>query len=93
MLKGANGHGPDGTYCAIRSVFIDGQDAGTFILEATGDWNLWLNSDYIIKDLKAGKHTVSLKFNPENKGYDFNMSHGKENANDCNIDYLKLIKM
>lgn len=93
VLKGANGHGPNGTYCAIRSVFIDGNDAGTFVLEATGDWNLWLNSDYVIKDLKAGKHTVALKFNPENKGYDFNMSHGKENANDCNIDYLKLIKL
>lgn len=93
VLKGANGHGPDGTYCAIRSVFIDGSDAGTFILEASGNWNNWLNSNYLLKTLKAGKHTVDLRFNPENKGYDYNMSHGKENANDCNIDYLKLIKM
>ena len=93
VLRGANGHGPDGTYCAIRSVFIDGEDAGTFVLEATGDWGLWLNSDYIFRQLKAGKHEICLKFNPEKKGYDYNMSHGRENANDCNLDYLKLIKL
>ncbi len=93
MLSGANGHGPHGTYCAIRSVFIDGEDAGTFILETSGDWTKWLNSNYILKKLKAGKHTVTLKFNPENKGYDFNMSHGREDANDCNLDYLKVIRL
>lgn len=93
ILSGANGHGPDGTYCAIRSVYIDDQDAGSFILEATGDWNKWLNSNYVVRALKAGRHTVSLKFNPEDRGFDFNMSHGRENANDYNLDYLKVIRM
>lgn len=93
VLSGANGHGPDGTYCAIRSVYIDDQDAGSFILEATGDWNKWLNSNYVVRALKAGRHTVSLKFNPEDRGFDFNMSHGRENANDYNLDYLKVIRM
>lgn len=93
VLSGANGHGPDGTYCAIRSVYIDDQDAGSFILEATGDWNKWLNSNYVVRALKAGRHTVSLKFNPEDRGCDFNMSHGRENANDYNLDYLKVIRM
>lgn len=27
------------------------------------------------------------------KGYDFNMSHGREDANDCHIDCLKLIRL
>lgn len=93
VLSGANGHGPDGTYCAIRSVFIDDVDAGTFILEATGDWNKWLNSNYLMKNLKAGRHTVSLRMNPESKGFDSNMSHGREDANDCNLDYLEVIRM
>lgn len=93
VLSGANGHGPDGTYCAIRSVYIDDQDAGSFILEAIGDWNKWLNSNYVVRALKAGRHTVSLKFNPEDRGFDFNMSHGRENANDYNLDYLKVIRM
>lgn len=93
VLSGANGHGPDGTYCAIRSVFIDDFDAGTFILEATGDWNNWLNSNYLLKSLKAGRHTVGLRINPEGKGFDSNMSHGREDANDCNLDYMEIIRM
>lgn len=93
-LRGANGHGPHGTWCAIRSVALDGQDAGTFLLEATGDWKQWIDSNYImLRGLKAGKHTVSLSIDPEGKGYDFNMSHGREDANDCHIDCLKLIQL
>lgn len=93
-LRGANGHGPHGTWCAIRSVAVDGNDAGTFILEATGDWKQWLDSNYIVlRGLNAGEHTVSLSIDPERKGYDFNMSHGREDANDCHIDCLKLIRL
>ncbi len=93
VLSGANGHGPDGTYCTIRSVFIDNVDAGTFMLEATGDWNKWMRSNYLWKNMKAGRHTVSLRLNPEGKGFDSNMSHGREDANDCNLDYLEVIRM
>ena len=73
---------------------VDGNDAGTFILEATGDWKQWLDSNYIVlRGLNAGEHTVSLSIDPEKKGYDFNMSHGREDANDCHIDCLKLIRL
>lgn len=93
-LRGANGHGPHGTWCAIRSVSLDGSDVGTFILEATGDWTQWIESNYIVlQGLKAGTHTVALSIDPEGKGYDFNMSHGREDANDCHIDCLKLIEL
>ena len=93
VLSGANGHGPDGTYCPIRSVFVDNVDSGTFILEATGDWNKWTRSNYILKNLKAGRHVVSLRLNPEGKGFDSNMSHGREDANDCNLDYLEISRI
>lgn len=93
VLSGANGHGPDGTYCTIRSVFVDNVDSGTFILEATGDWNKWTRSNYILKSLKAGRHVVSLRLNPEGKGFDSNMSHGREDANDCNLDYLEISRI
>lgn len=33
---------------------------------------------------------MSLSIDPERKGYDFNMSHGREDANDCHIDCLRL---
>ncbi|GHV10852.1 hypothetical protein FACS1894162_5710 [Bacteroidia bacterium] len=91
-LVAANGNGPHGTYCAIRSVFVDGKDVGTFIVEANGDWTKWTNSNYLVVDnLKEGKHRIELKLNPENKGFDDNMSRNKEKVNDCKIDYLELI--
>lgn len=94
QLRGANGHGPHGTYVAIRSVFVDGKDAGTFILQANGNWSEWMQSNtLILKNLNAGEHIVEIKFNPENKGWDNNMSHGKEDENDCAIDYLKVMRL
>lgn len=92
-LRGANGYGPDGTYCAIRSAFMDGQDVGTFLLEATGNWEQWTESNHLfLRNLPAGKHTLQLLLNPESKGYDSNMSTKKTNRNDCHIDYLKVVK-
>ena len=35
----------------------------------------------VLRGLNAGEHTVSLSIDPEKKGYDFNMSHGREDAN------------
>ena len=48
---------------------------------------------YLWRNMKAGRHTVSLRLNPEGKGFDSNMSHGREDANDCNLDYLEVIRM
>lgn len=94
ILKGSNGYGPDGVYCAVRSVFVDGKDMGTFILEASGNWKKWMESNHLfLKSLPAGKHTVTLALNPESKGFDSNMSHGKANINDCYIDYLKVVRL
>lgn len=93
-VTGANGEGPDGVYCAVRSVFVDGKDAGTFLLEASGNWEKWTESNHLLlKDLPAGEHTVQLLFNPEKRGFDNNMSHNRENKNDCLIDFLKVVKL
>lgn len=89
---GANGHGPHGTFCAIRSLKVDGKDNGTIFIEAPGKWDEWIYSNSIILyGLSAGKHTISLCINPENRGFDNNMSFNKENANDCLIDYLTVV--
>lgn len=88
-FTGANGHGPHDVYCTIRSLFVDGADTATVFLEAYGDWNVWTSSNHVIlKGLKAGKHTAAVRFNPENKGFDNNMSWNKANLNDWNIDYM-----
>ena len=91
-FTGKNGRGPHQIYCAIRSLFLDGTDIDTIILEAFGDWNMQtLTNHVMLKDLKAGKHTLEIKLNPEEKGYDNNMSYNKENQNDLVVDYLTVV--
>lgn len=93
-LVGSNGVATHNVYCYIRSVFVDDKDTGTFILESSGNWSNTTTSNYLLlKNMVAGKHTVKLRWNPENKGYDFNMSHGKKDRNEAYVDYLKVIKL
>jgi len=93
-LVGSNGVATHDVYCYIRSVFVDDKDTGTFILESSGKWDNWTTSNYImLKNISAGKHVVKLMWNPEGKGYDFNMSHGKKDRNDAYLDYLKLFRL
>lgn len=93
-LIGSNGRGPHDVYCFIRSVVVDDVDTGTFILESSGHWDTWTTSNYLfLNKIPAGKHTVKLRFNPENNGFDSNMSHGKADRNDAYLDYLKVIKL
>ena len=90
-FTGRNGRGPHNIYCAVRSLFLDGTDHDTIILEAFGDWNVQtLTNHVMLKDLKAGKHTLEVKLNPEAKGYDNNMSYNKENWNDMMVDTLNV---
>ncbi|MBQ4285033.1 MAG: carbohydrate-binding protein, partial [Bacteroidales bacterium] len=93
-FEGSNGRGPHEVYCAVRSVFIDGKDAATAILTAEGDWALVTLSNHItLRGLSAGKHTLTVKFNPEGKGYDDNMSHGKADQNDWIARRLLIAKI
>lgn len=93
-FTGSNGNGPHDTFCTIRSLFLDGKDCGTIILEAYGDWAEWTHSNHIVlRNLSAGKHTLSLKINPEKRGFDNNMSFNKKNLNDWFIDYLTVIRL
>ena len=93
-FTGSNGNGPHDTFCTIRSLFLDGKDYGTVILEAYGDWAEWTHSNHVIfHNLSAGKHTLSLKFNPEERGFDNNMSFNKKNLNDWFIDYLTVVRL
>lgn len=83
-FSGMNGRGPDNTFCAVRSMFLDGKDTATIIFEAYGDWNVETSSNHVIvRNLSAGKHVIDIRYNPEDRGYDNNMSFNKENFNDC----------
>lgn len=95
-IKGSNGRGPHDTYCYIRSVFADGKDIGTFILESSGNWNQWTRSNQLIMtNLVKGKHEIKLVLNPEARGYDNNMSFakGKNYKNEAYVDCLDIIRL
>lgn len=88
-FTGVNGRGPHEIYCAIRSLWLDGADYATIILEAYGDWNEeTLTNHVVLRQLKKGKHTLSIRLNPENMGFDNNMSYNKSNEND--LEFRKL---
>lgn len=90
-FTGANGHGPHATYCTVRSVYLDGEDYASLILEAYGDWNVWTSTNHmILKGMKQGKHQISIRFNPEDKGFDNNMSFNEDNLNDWHIDKMTI---
>lgn len=91
-ITGSNGHGPHDVFCYIRSVFLDGQDSGTFILESSGNWNSRTRSNQLLfRNLAAGRHKLELRFDPEHKGYDNNMSfaRGDKYRNEAMIDYAE----
>lgn len=93
-FTGENGRGPHSTFCTIRSLFLDGKDVATIILEAYGDWNEeTLSNHVVLRNLGKGTHKVSVRFNPENSGYDNNMSFNRENWNDWIVETLNVAKL
>lgn len=90
-FTGRNGHGPHDVYCTVRSLFFDGKDMATIFLEAYGDWNVSTLSNHIVlKDVKAGEHRITVRLNPEEAGYDNNMSYNRSNFNDWIVDKLTI---
>jgi hypothetical protein len=86
----ANGSGPINTQnkCAIRTLFIDGRDAGPVVMPQRGqdNWADWGWSNGQMVQLTAGKHRFELRLLPE----DANMN-GETNR--ALIDYVTLIPL
>ena len=61
----ANGNGPVNTEnkCAIRSLAVDGKDAGTVVMPQRGvaNWNDWGRSFPVTVPLTRGKHSLQLR--------------------------------
>lgn len=68
--------------CGIRSVYVDGKDAGTFVFPLVR-YN-FQQSTYVFVDLEKGTHTVEILYNKDD-WYDTNMatSRGTEKNNIC----------
>ena len=89
-VRYANGHGPINTdnKCAIRTLHVDGEAAGPIVMPQRGDgtWEDWGDSSDVERMLSAGKHTLSLVYEPEDR----NMN-GETNA--ARVKSVRLIHL
>lgn len=75
----ANGNGPVNTEnkAAVRSLYVDGKDAGTIVLPQRGvaNWDDWGETNSIRVDLGQGRHEVKLVMNPEDNNMNLDTNH------------------
>ena len=75
----SNGNGPVNTEnkAAVRTLYVDGQKAGTIVMPQRGvkNWDDWGISNSIKVNLTKGEHTLSLQFNPENENMNLKTNH------------------
>jgi hypothetical protein len=78
-LRYANGNGPVNTEnkCAIRSLYVNGEKVGTFVMpqRGVGNWDDWGSSNSVIIDLPSGKSTFSIMFNQEDENMNLKTNH------------------
>jgi len=85
----ANGNGPTNTEnkCAIRTVKVGSKVVGTIVMPQRGkdEWSNWGWSNSFSTQLTAGKHIITISFEPNNK----NMNG---DVNQAMIDYMRVIR-
>lgn len=78
-VRYANGNGPVNTEnrAAIRSLMLDGEDVATIVMPQRGraNWDDWGFSNVVPVSLKAGKHSIALRFNPEDENMNIATNH------------------
>ena len=89
-LRYSNGNGPVNTEnkCAIRTLTINGNFAGTLVMPQRGrdEWSNWGYSNAVKVNLKKGLNNVSIIF----KDYNDNMN---ETINQAMIDNLRVVRL
>ena len=75
----SNGNGPVNTEnkAAVRSLYIDGKDAGTIVMPQRGvaNWDDWGISNSVKLHLDAGQHSLKLVMNPEDENMNLSTNH------------------
>ena len=78
-VRYANGNGPVNTEnrCSIRTLKVDGKEAGTIVMpqRGTGNWNDWGMSNTVNVRLTPGTHSLSLDFLPVNENMNLKVNH------------------
>jgi len=80
----SNGNGPVNTEnkCAIRTLKIDENFAGTVVLpqRGTGEWSNWGSTNSVQVKLSKGKHNVSVAFEPQNENMNVDVNQAMLDA-------------
>jgi hypothetical protein len=75
----ANGNGPVNTEnrCAVRTVYVDSEKAGTVVMpqRGRGNWDDWGYTNSIDVSLSAGQHVISLQYDAENENMNVTTNH------------------
>ncbi len=86
-VRYSNGNGPVNTEnkVAIRTLTLDGNKAGTLVMpqRGRGNWNDWGESNSITLPLEKGKHTLGIRYLPENENMNIRTNHAL-------IDHLRV---
>ncbi len=86
----ANGNGPTNTEnkCAIRTLKIEENKAGTFVFPQRGvdEWSNWGYSNSVHVSLKKGNHNLTLTFEPYNENMNVDI-------NQAMLDYMRVTKI
>lgn len=75
----ANGNGPVNTEnkCAVRSLSVDGVDAGTVVMpqRGVGNWDDWGMSNTVRISVPAGRHVVKLEYDSDDENMNLATNH------------------
>lgn len=86
----ANGNGPIYTEnkCAVRTLSVDGDRAGVLVMpqRGQGNWTDWGYSSIVRVPLKAGRHTLTIDYRPENENMNLTTNHAV-------IDRVRLVRI
>ena len=84
-----SGDATSGVSCAIRSVYVDGKDAGTLVFPEVYKEHKDQLSTHLCVNLTQGRHSVKVFYDTANQ-YDRNMSITKNDVeyNYFNLDYI-----
>lgn len=78
-LRYSNGNGPVNTEnkAAVRTLTLDGNKAGTLVMpqRGRGNWNDWGTSNHVTLPLEKGKHTIGIRYLPENENMNIKTNH------------------
>ncbi len=75
----ANGNGPVNTLnkCAVRTLFVDGNQIGTVVFpqRGTNNWYDWGYTNSLPVKLSPGSHTIELRFTPDDENMNIHTNH------------------